>query len=62
VAEINAIDDGATGQDEYTREQLDDIANAALRLAELVTSLDGWIRKGGALPRKWVEGIKRTER
>lgn len=31
----------------------DDLAHDADRLAELVTSLDGWILKGGFLPRDW---------
>lgn len=54
AAEILTIDDEATGQDEYTREQLDEIAGAAVRLAELVEALDQWIRRSSNPPHAWT--------
>lgn len=35
-------------------EFLDAIAKDAMRLAELVEALDGWISKGGFLPDAWA--------
>ena len=34
----------------------DAVSDDAYRLAELVTALDGWIRKGGFLPTQWERG------
>ncbi len=52
--EINKIRDAAdpdTGR--YTVAQLDDLSDAAMRLAELVETLDGWLTRGGYLPHMW---------
>lgn len=38
---------------QHTVEQLADIANDAIRLAELVQALDEWITKRGYLPGSW---------
>jgi hypothetical protein len=37
----------------FTTEQLEDLAEHAPRLAELVMALDGWLRRGGFLPERW---------
>jgi hypothetical protein len=61
--EINNIRDGVdelTGR--FTVAELDDLADKALRLAELVEALNTWICRGGPLPLGWVKGIKRTAR
>lgn len=34
-------------------------AGDIVRLAELVDALDGWISKGGFLPKRWADGQKR---
>jgi len=34
-------------------------ADDIVRLAELVDALDGWIVKGGFLPRRWADAQKR---
>ena len=64
VAEINAIDDAACEREDgsWTDGDAIRLARLACRLAELVESLDEWIRKGGALPRAWVKGITRPAR
>jgi hypothetical protein len=61
VTEVNAIRDQATDLP-IPVNVLHELADHAFRLAELVESLDEWIRKGGGLPREWVKGIKRTAR
>ncbi len=35
-------------------------ADDIIRLAELVDALDGWIVKGGFLPKRWTNGQKRS--
>lgn len=64
VMRINAIDDAACGTEngEWTPTEERRLAYLAGELAELVEALDEWIRNGGALPREWVKGIKRTAR
>lgn len=52
AAEINAIRDSIPDDGTMTAE-LERLAHLAFRLAELVESLDEWIRKGGGLPRAW---------
>jgi hypothetical protein len=52
--EINSISDAVdpdTGR--YTIGQLDDLADKALRLAELVEALNTWLMRGGYLPVHW---------
>jgi hypothetical protein len=56
AARINAIQDGAHRHSDeaiLTESQRDEIERLAYQLAELVESLDEWIRKGGGLPRVW---------
>lgn len=45
-----------TGKDtaELTPEEITELHDAHVRLCELVAGLDGWISKGGFLPRRWA--------
>lgn len=68
AARITDAIDGAEEHDGELRDvgALNDIADAANRLAELVTALDQWIARGGALPKAWqrvptpMEAVERT--
>jgi hypothetical protein len=53
VANVHAIVDACPLSGEYTREQLEALAEYAARLAELAEALDGWIKAGGFLPDSW---------
>jgi hypothetical protein len=44
----NCNDDGT-----LSAASLEQVADDANRLSELVESLDGWIRMGGFLPKRW---------
>lgn len=52
VTAINAINDAAVNGQATTTE-LEELDRLSGRLAELVESLDEWLRKGGSLPRRW---------
>jgi len=51
VTEINRLADGDEGC--FT---IDEMAEKAQRLAELVEAMDQWISRGGFLPREWSRG------
>jgi hypothetical protein len=36
-----------------SREELEEVADMGVRLAELVVALDGWLGKGGFPPERW---------
>lgn len=40
-------------EDDIDEDYLQDRADMAIRLAELVEALNGWITRGGFLPRAW---------
>jgi len=54
VRAINQIRDNCGADGSYTDAQLTALAGYAERLAELVEAMDGWIRKGGFLPKEWT--------
>lgn len=47
----NGFLEAADEDDEEAREPID--VDVVIRMAELVTALDGWIRGGGFLPTQW---------
>lgn len=56
VRAINAINDGTAGSEngEWTPEETMRLAYLAGELAELVESLDQWIRRSGNPPHAWT--------
>jgi len=56
VDSINEVIDGADDDGNISDDGKESIVNDAQRLVELVDSLHGWIRRGGALPREWSRG------
>lgn len=54
---VEELEDGGTDDEGMTRDDLiDEVLSDSGRLAELVASLDGWICKGGFLPKAWRRG------
>ncbi len=53
VAAISSAWDECADDGTLSPAQLERVANDALRLAELVDSLHGWLSRGGCLPRHW---------
>lgn len=41
--------------DELTASQTTDVVTDATRMSELILALNGWIAKGGFLPRRWAQ-------
>lgn len=39
--------------DDFDQSEVYAVAEKATRMAELVQALDGWIKKGGFLPKSW---------
>jgi hypothetical protein len=56
VSSINAIWDACPEDGNPTADQLDQMYQHAIRLAELVEALDGWISKGGFSP--WNRNLR----
>jgi hypothetical protein len=55
---IEIIDERGDEDGNLCDEDKDEVVDNANRLAELVQALDGWIRSGGFLPKRWVKKPK----
>jgi hypothetical protein len=53
AAEIQQLWAGCNDDGTLPREQMEQASELALRLSELVLSLDHWLSKGGFLPAQW---------
>ena len=53
VRDIQKVYDDCNADGTFTEDQEVHLGEQAGRLAELVEALDGWIVKGGFLPKRW---------
>ena len=53
INEIRDRCDDSTG--EVQEDDLEDLQDRAFDLAELVESLNGWLKRGGYLPQEWEQ-------
>lgn len=60
AAEIIEIIYGRSSYGVLSDEDRDEVVENAARLAELVQALDGWLRRGGFLPKRWAADRRGT--
>lgn len=58
LAELRQLEEQGAG---YTDNQLFALEDLAEEMADRVEALDGWLRKGGFLPKRWRKTDGRTD-